>query len=193
MAKRQSLTLATVLFRDTITARMIRTLFLSREMLQGDFMSEYMRRCDRKPTQWSPVSRRTKKPTVNSSGFLNNFGRFVYRSSRGDAWNNAPLRVIVQGSHSVHSHRNTLTWGGPDMMTFVGALRDHELQWAYERLETQMIAPRATDSESDTGVWLTLLKSEIDWRASKPPVPLSDRAPVRRRKKREGQVQTVAA
>ena len=88
--------LATVMFRDTVTARMLRELAQRGQMTQAEFMRDYMRRCERPPSRWqaeaAAATRRgydrwgvtiPKDPEAEAvasfSGFNNNFGRYVAR------------------------------------------------------------------------------------------------------------------
>lgn len=90
-----------VIFRDTITARMLRTLLDRKEMTQAEFMRLYMERCARPPQQCylcggtgrfdtrraSGLSGKPDQPCpkcegkgmyeTGTSSFQNNFGRFV--------------------------------------------------------------------------------------------------------------------
>ena len=82
--------LATVMFRNTVTARMLRELAERKQMPQGEFMQHYMRRCERAPSKWvvrdyerriagtgQDEFKKIPEPKATPSSFVNNFGRFV--------------------------------------------------------------------------------------------------------------------
>jgi hypothetical protein len=169
--------LATMLFRDTIAARMLRLLFKHGEMEQALFMREYMQRCARRPTGWC------KSGKVNSSSFTCNFGRFIVTPRIKHRWNGS---VIEQMPRPDMPSRNILRWAGPSWEDFAASLTDKQIEQWFPALETQMLSPRPTDLPDDHTFWMKRLRAEIDRR-------LSDLDPSRRQERCEGQVSALAA
>jgi hypothetical protein len=169
--------LATMLFRDTIAARMLRLLFKHGEMEQALFMREYMQRCARKPTGWC------KRGKVNSSSFTCNFGRFIVTPRIKHRWNGS---VIEQMARPDMPSRNILRWVGPSWQDFAAALTDKQIEQWFTALETQLLSPRAPDLPDDHSFWMVRLRGEIDRR-------LSELDPTRRQMVRDAETPPLAA
>ncbi len=95
--------LATVMFRDTVTARMLRLLAVRGHMTQAEFMRIYMAKCERPPSDYAiraaAAARRgftllgaplasgpdpDAKATAAASGYNNNWWRYTFRLGRGN-------------------------------------------------------------------------------------------------------------
>jgi len=153
-------TLATFMFKNTVTARMLRELAERGSMPQADFMKHYTTRCER--------SGNTAK-----SAFVDNFGRFIVGSAWG--WRTKALgwqtfdrqatmtpsgvpRVIEQEQIPGKQYRVMLHWRGPSLDELVSQMSPAKRQWAYENLENQLLKPRATDNAEETGRWIERLR-----------------------------------
>lgn len=159
---------ARFLFKETITARMLRLLLIRGAMPQAEFMREYMAAADRQPSVWSSRARRKASPAALPSGFLNNFGRLVTHSGWGsrEGSPNAAPRVIAQDSSG---GRALLRWAGLPLAELLATMSDPVLQWAYESMEHEMVAPErptASDPE-ELGRWAATLRGEIERRGVK--------------------------
>lgn len=157
--------LAMVMFADTFSGRMLRRLCLAMVMPQADFMSDYMRRCDRKLTRYAKPGQ--TKP--NPSSFQNNFGRFLI-SSHWLRSPNAELRVIRQDSKPFGARfqiRCTLVWVGPRPTALILGLTDVDLERFSVALEAQMLAGKPTDSDArdESAPWLAAIRNEIAQRS----------------------------
>lgn len=150
--------LAMIMFADTISGRMLRRLCLAMVMPQADFLSDYMRRCARKPTKWCKPNKRGELK-ANPSSFANNFGRFV------TPHRDAPIR---KDSHPTYKSRNMLVWVGPRAGDLIASMSDADLARHEVGLERQMLAPKATDSDErhESAPWLAAIRNEIVRRAS---------------------------
>lgn len=150
--------IADIVFRDTLTARMLRILWLQPDMLQADFMREYMRRCNRKPTtNW----RGEVGDKANTSSFSHNFGRFLHSASGRN-----PRPTIMRRTAIPKRKRgNVLMWLPPPVSAIVRAMSHGNLQLAFERLESAQLSPLETDYvATDLVFWLVTLQAEIDRR-----------------------------
>lgn len=155
---------ADILFRDTITARMLRLLCLRHRIAKGSvealdpgmtlvaFMAEYHLRCER------------AKPSRSS--FACNFGRFDSRCARGDI--GVIGREAYTSKRAPKSLRNqrltSVCWTGPDLRVLIAHLDNAQLQAAFESMEAQMLNPRLTDPDGEHEAWCQRLKTEIERR-----------------------------
>lgn len=109
-------TFVDLMFRDTITARMLRTLCDRGSMTQADFMDLYHVRCAR------------KHPSRSSFG--NNFGRFVYREYRsrfnGSGFHTYPGTLRCFDQVCPQKGPNKLVWSS--MFTSTSIFRDMRLE-----------------------------------------------------------------
>lgn len=121
------------LLGDTVTARMLRVLYLAGSMTQVDFMREYHRRCAR------------QVPSL--SGFRNNFGRFIYRTG-----------VITQESIPGAGHRQRLRWSGPSIEEVIGVMSEAQRYKAMTRAEWRISNPRPTDTANENAEWTLALQ-----------------------------------
>lgn len=152
------------LFRNTIAARMLRTLAESGTMMQADFMREYHVRCER------------DRPSRSS--FLNNFGRFV--RGRGTTRDLVDCPIDQQWIEGEETKRNgrtrrargrsMLVWAAPTPAKIIESLTDDDLTATYEALDREMVglqkAVRKTDRPEETARWVARCKAEIERRAN---------------------------
>lgn len=147
----------TVLFEDTVSARMLRALARAGSMTQAEFMREYHRRCER------------AKPSRSSFG--NNFGRYAcYERSPASRVDNTAF-VIARGTVPGHPSRGLLRWRAPAPLVLVQNLPDAWLERFFVRMERAMQGEgdikagtmrslRASDAPEDFTPWVDLMVAE---------------------------------
>ncbi len=177
--------LATVMFRNTVTARMLRILARRRQITQAEFTRDWTRRSNRKPTAYQI---RKGEDKANISSLVNNLGRFIQQGHAGQgfwaefySWGEsrhpgdhsqrigygyhegpACLKVMRQERLREGSTHKLLRWVGPDPTTLLANMSPEKLQWAFENLEHQMLNHRETDDvDLDFGWWLERIRPRL--------------------------------
>src|SRR5271154_3291237 len=171
--------IADLMFRDTVTARMLRFLCEVGSMTQADFMREYHELSERLPRPCAacrgtggPVlftcarCKGTGQEAKSRSSFVDNFGRFVHRISWGARGHNGkPYAVMTQENilrdDGSFSPRNMLRWGAPLSPLILRGASDSRIDAAFAAMERQMLAPSKIDNEQEIARWVVRLTDEI--------------------------------
>jgi hypothetical protein len=143
--------LAKVMFRDTVTARMLRHLCSEGHMPQAVFMSRYDAACRSRPG---------KRKSSGRSSFACNWSRFCGHLS---------IRCIVrETSFDGEARRMMLHWAGPGWDGLIADMSDQALQSAYEAMERLTIEDvTQADIYGRPWVWLAAIREEIARRAAR--------------------------